>query len=160
MKRNRFYIFLVPITNDVWWFLHTTIPSIYQRQCNSLFITHAWAHSCPVVSISWQPWLQLIRLLRLWDSPGNNTRAGFHSLLQRIFPHPGTTLQVSCFAGRFFTPLEVGVLCIINTLNFSPVPWIHILTVPCLLFLGVWPVFSFLLINRALRLLGIALYII
>ena len=29
------------------------------------------------------------RLLCPWNSPGNNTGAGFHSLLQRNLPNPG-----------------------------------------------------------------------
>ena len=71
--------------------LHTIIASLYQSQCTSLFsIMHACVHSCSVVSISLQPHeLELIRLLGLWDSPDNNTRVGFHSLLQRIFPTQG-----------------------------------------------------------------------
>ena len=32
------------------------------------------------------------------DSPGKNTRAGCHALLQRIFP-----IQISCITGGFFT---------------------------------------------------------
>ena len=43
--------------------------------------------------------LQPSRLLHPWDSSGKNTGVGCHALLQGIFP-----TQVSCIAGKFFTP--------------------------------------------------------
>ena len=43
----------------------------------------------------------LSRLLCPWNSPGNNTGVGGHSLLQGIF-QPRDWTQVSCTAGRFF----------------------------------------------------------
>ena len=49
--------------------------------------------SCSVVSHFLQPHgLQPARLLCLWDSPGKNTGAGCHFLLQRIFPTQGSNL--------------------------------------------------------------------
>ena len=41
-----------------------------------------------------------------WDSPGKNTRAGFHALLQGIFLTPGVepkSLTSPVLAGGFFT---------------------------------------------------------
>ena len=43
------------------------------------------------------------RLLCPCSSPGKNTGAGSHSLLQCILPDPGNHIWVSCIAGRFFT---------------------------------------------------------
>ena len=52
------------------------------------------------MSDSMQPQgLQPSRLLHPWDSSGKNTGVGCHALLQGIFP-----TQVSCIAGKFFTP--------------------------------------------------------
>ena len=141
--------------------LHTIIPSIYQRQCNSLF---SIMHACIVAQ--WCP-----SLCNPMDcsSSGSSVYGILHTIILewvsilffRGSSPPRDHTQISCIAGRFFTIwVTRGVLCIINTLNFSPIPWIHILTVPCLLFLGVWPLFSFLLINGALHLLGTALCII
>ena len=46
-----------------------------------------------VVSDSLQPCrLQPARLLCPWDSPGKNTRVGYHFLLQGIFPTQGSNL--------------------------------------------------------------------
>ena len=44
-------------------------------------------------------------LLYPWDSPGKNTRAGCHALLQGIFPtqHRIHISYVSCIEGGFFT---------------------------------------------------------
>ena len=56
--------------------------------------------SCSVVSYSlWSHSLQLVRLLCPWNSLGENTGAGSHSLLQGIFPTQGSN-QVSHIAGR------------------------------------------------------------
>ena len=41
-----------------------------------------------------------------WDSPGQNTGVGSHSLLQGIFP-----TQVSCIAGGFFTSWATRGVC-------------------------------------------------
>ena len=46
--------------------------------------------------------LQPARLLCPWNSSGNNTELGCHSLLQGIFPTQGSN-QVPCIVGRFFT---------------------------------------------------------
>ena len=56
---------------------------------------------------SWPHELQPSRLLCPWNSPGKNTGAGSHSLLQGIFPTQGSN-QVSCIAGRFFTIWATG----------------------------------------------------
>ena len=45
---------------------------------------------------------QPTRLLCPWDSPGKNTGAGSHSLLQGMFPTQDQT-WVSCIEGGFFT---------------------------------------------------------
>ena len=56
-----------------------------------------------VVSDSfWPHGLWPTRLLCPWDSPGKNTRVGYHSHLQGIFPTWDQT-QVSCIAGGSFT---------------------------------------------------------
>ena len=48
-----------------------------------------------VVSNSLQPYgLQPARLLCPWDSPGKNTRVGWHFLLQGIFPMQGSNLSL------------------------------------------------------------------
>ena len=46
-----------------------------------------------------------INLLCPWNFPGQNTGAGCHFLLQRIFPTQGQNMHlfVSCIAGGFFT---------------------------------------------------------
>ena len=36
------------------------------------------------------------RLLSPWDSPGKNTRGGYHTLLQGIFSTQGSNLRLSC----------------------------------------------------------------
>ena len=45
---------------------------------------------CSVVSDSATPWSVTTRLLCPWDSPGKNTGAGCHALLQGIFPTQGS----------------------------------------------------------------------
>ena len=40
--------------------------------------------------------LQLTRLLCPWDSPGKNTRVGYHALLQGIFLGQGLNLHLLC----------------------------------------------------------------
>ena len=52
------------------------------------YIKWKWKWSCSVVSNSLQPGGPT-RLLRPWDSPGNNTGVGRHFLLQGIFPTQG-----------------------------------------------------------------------
>ena len=47
------------------------------------------------------PELQLTRLLCLWNSPGQNTRVGSHSLLQRIFLAQGSLTQGSYVLSPF-----------------------------------------------------------
>ena len=42
-----------------------------------------------------------------WDSPGKNTRAGCHFLLQGVFPTQGWNLRL-ILAGRFFTTALPG----------------------------------------------------
>ena len=42
-------------------------------------------------------WTVAPRLLWPWDSPGKNTGAGCHALLQRIFPTQGLNLHLLCF---------------------------------------------------------------
>ena len=59
-----------------------------------LWFSLAWTTTCSVVSDSLQPH----GLYSLWNSPGQNTGVGSHSLLQEIFP-----TQVSHIAGGFFT---------------------------------------------------------
>ena len=46
--------------------------------------------------------LQLHELYSPWNSPGQNTEVGSHSLLQGIFPTQGSNLGLPT-AGRFFT---------------------------------------------------------
>ena len=60
---------------------------------------HHWATSvcvnCSFVSNSLQPHgLKLVRFLCPWDSPGKNTGVGCHSLLQGIFPSPGSNTRL------------------------------------------------------------------
>ena len=50
-------------------------------------------------------WTVAPRLHRPWNSPGKNTGAGYHFLLQGIFPAQGSNPHFlsSALAGRFFT---------------------------------------------------------
>ena len=66
---------------------------------------HRWCRSaiCSVMSDSlWSCGLQPARLLCPWDSPGKNTGAGCHCLLQGS-SWPRDRTWVSCFTGRCFT---------------------------------------------------------
>ena len=60
-----------------------------------------------VVSNSLQPYeLQPSSLFSPWDSPGKNTRVGYHALLQGIFPTQGLnpwSPVAPVLAHRFFT---------------------------------------------------------
>ena len=58
---------------------------------------HGESESCSVVSDSLRP----RGLYSPWNSPGQNTGVGRHSLLQGIFPTQGLNI-----AGRFFLPAE------------------------------------------------------
>ena len=52
-------------------------------------------HVCSVVSDSLHPHgMQPARLLCPWNSPGKNTRVGYHSLVQEIFPTQGSNLHL------------------------------------------------------------------
>ena len=53
--------------------------------------------SCSVVSDSLPA-----RVLCPWNSPGKNTRVGYHSPLPELFPTQGSNPGL-CTAGRFFT---------------------------------------------------------
>ena len=44
------------------------------------------------MSDSATPWIVAYQVLCPWDSPGNNTGVGSHSLLQPIFPMQGSNL--------------------------------------------------------------------
>ena len=55
---------------------------------------------CPTLVTPWA--IQPARLFCPWNSPGKNTGAGSHSLLQEIFANQRSNL-VSCIAGRFYT---------------------------------------------------------
>ena len=46
--------------------------------------------NCSVMSNSATPWTVACWLFCLWDSPGQNTGVGSHSLLQVIFPSQGS----------------------------------------------------------------------
>jgi len=59
-----------------------------------LSLSHVW--------LLWPSELQPARLLCPWDFPGKNTGAGFHFLLQEIFPMQGLNPGL-LIAGRFFT---------------------------------------------------------
>ena len=65
-------------------------------------LSHIWLFSTQ--------WIVAARLLCSWDSPGKNTGAGCHFLLQGIFLTQGRTYVswVSCFAGGFFTAKLLG----------------------------------------------------
>ena len=74
------------------------------------------AHS----SVCLQPYeLQPTRLLCSWDSPGKNTGAGCHALLQGIFPTQGSNLR----------PLRL-LLCQVYSLALihwrSPCAWVRL----------------------------------
>ena len=58
------------------------------RICTGPFMEHVHAYYvASVVSNSLQVYgLQPARLLCPWDSPGKNTKVGYHALLQGIFP--------------------------------------------------------------------------
>ena len=78
---------------------------------------HACVHTLShwIMSNSLQPYgLQPARLLCSWNSPGKNTGASCHFLLQGIFPDPGiepTFLASPALAGRFFTTEHPGKPC-------------------------------------------------
>ena len=65
------------------------------------------AQSCPTLVT---PWLQLTRLLCLWDFPGKNTEVGYHFLLQGIFPTQGSNLHLLSLTlrDRLFTTAPPG----------------------------------------------------
>ena len=65
--------------------------------CYSSLLGNKWSESHSVMSNS----LQLYGLNSPWNSPGQNTGVGSHSLLQGIEPKDWT--QVSHIIGRFFT---------------------------------------------------------
>ena len=52
--------------------------------------------------------LQPTRLLRPWNSPGQNTGVGCHFLLHGIFPTQGVNSSLLGLAGRFFTIEPAG----------------------------------------------------
>ena len=76
--------------------LLTNMPSIWIKiQAQTLpWARDAESESCTVMLDSLQPH----GLYSPWNSPGQNTEVGSHSLLQGIVP-----TQVSCIAGGFFT---------------------------------------------------------
>ena len=66
------------------WLTYTHIPSLFPTSIK-------WKWSRSVVSDSfWPHGLYPTRLLCPWDSPGKNTGAGYHFLLQGIFPTQGS----------------------------------------------------------------------
>ena len=73
-----------------------------------LFLIVEWSGSCLFLCYSlWAHGLQPARLLCTCNSPGKNTGVGCHSLLQ-VKCQPRDWIQVSCFAGRFFTIWVTG----------------------------------------------------
>ena len=66
--------------------------------CTAFLDSMKWSESHSVVSNSLQPH----GLHSPWSFPGQNTRAGSHSLLQRILPTQGSNLGLPR-ASRFFT---------------------------------------------------------
>ena len=58
--------------------------------------THIWAkspQSCPTLG---DPWIVAIRLLGPWASPGKNTGAACHALLQGVFLTQGWNPGLLC----------------------------------------------------------------
>ena len=82
------------------------------KECEKSIHTHTHTyiliHMCVCASFSvmssslWPHSLQPTRLLRPWDSPGKNTGAGCHFLLQGIFPTQGSNLCLS-MGGEFLS---------------------------------------------------------
>ena len=96
------------MSTELFWDYHTSQGQrsfqqiIYQLQVyrdpEEKFVREKWSENCPVVSNS----LWLHGLCSPWNSPGQNTRAGSHFLLQGIFPTQGSNpgslaLQVDSF---------------------------------------------------------------
>ena len=63
-------------------------------------VSHIWRWKWKLFSLSNFLWPH--GLYSQWNSPGQNTAVGSHSLLQGIFPIQGWT-EVSSIAGRFIT---------------------------------------------------------
>ena len=77
-----------------WWSLKTNQPTTKW----TVRYREVWKWKSPSCV-----WLFLTHgLYRPWNSPGQNTGVGSHSLLQGIFPTQGWT-QVSHIASKFFT---------------------------------------------------------
>ena len=73
-----------------------------------LFLIVEWSGNCSALSDSlWAHGLQPTRLLWTCNSPDKNIGVGCHSLLQAKC-QPKGWIQVSCFAGRFFTIWATG----------------------------------------------------
>ena len=78
--------------------LSRVIEAAFKYQCNdhitsSMYESESVSHS--VVSNSLRPHgLQPTRLLCPWNSPGQNTGMGSHSLFQGIFPAQGSNLYL------------------------------------------------------------------
>ena len=103
---------LLNLREGIWWLLTQRICShccpvpqmLRMVYCCSSLTSEVWSVSHSIVSASLQPHgLQPARLLCPWNSPGKNTGAGRHSLLQGIFPIQGSNPGLLYLKGGFFT---------------------------------------------------------
>ena len=76
------YVILV----GVWWYLIVVLIYISIMTYDEHLFTCLWSESHSVMSNSLQPH----GLYSPWNSPGQNTRVGNHSLLKGIFPTQGS----------------------------------------------------------------------
>ena len=77
---------LYVILTGVWWYLIVVLIYISIMIYDEHLVTCLWSESHSVVSNSLQPH----GLYSPWNSPGQNTRVGSHSLLKGIFPKQGS----------------------------------------------------------------------
>ena len=82
------------VAQTIYFYLSLLVISVTERarlNVSHIDYVHAVLHC--FMSSSLSPWgFQPPRLLCPWDSPGNNTGVGCHSLLQGIFPTQGLGL--------------------------------------------------------------------
>ena len=76
------YVILI----GVWWYLIVVLIYISIMTYDEHLFTCLWSESHSVMSSSLQPH----GLYSPWNSPGQNTRVGNHSLLKGIFPMQGS----------------------------------------------------------------------
>ena len=116
-----------PMNRGAWWATVYEVAKRWRRlsgwhitvalQCHVCFCctekVSSYTYTCVLcrfsrVGLFVTPGLRPTRLLRPWDSPGQNTGVGCHALLQGIFSTQGSNPQLLRIAGRFFTTEPPG----------------------------------------------------